>query len=394
MSKCKNCGAEMAQGDIFCRSCGTKHDPNQQQAAPEKSSLFLKYSGYLDTAALFNVACAKENGIVKSDFPNEAEVIYEHLAIKNHTESMFRYAMIQMNKQPPNKAEALKWLRLAAEKGHEPSNNYLKTHEPTPLKASVSSGNQGNVLSGEDIYEAMQNAAVEIIAMENERSSARSSGFIISNNGFVITNAHAILDEHGNVCKNISVKLGDKVMPAAPVAFGAPADGRSDNLDIALLFIPGVKLTDHAVLGDSDSCRNGQKVYLIGNSLGSGICITSGIISDSTREMSGLSYPYIMTDAAANHGNSGGPLLNEQGEVIGVLVAGIENAEGMNYAIPINMVKGFLSYLMSQTKLDSKIMGDLLEGYDQAATKSLFTDKLFTGIHLVVDIISFILSIL
>lgn len=396
----------MASGDIFCRCCGTKRTepkaPATESAAPatdNKASLFLKYSNYLDPTALFNVAYAKEMGIVKSDFPGEAEMIYEHLAIKDHTESMFRYAMIQMNKQPPEKDVAFKWLKLAASKGHAASENYLKTTAPTPTatkSTSVTRINRENtgVLSGEEIFEMMENSTAEIIAIANKRDVYRASGFVVSDKGFVVTNAHAILDDHGHLCDDIAVKIGDKILQAVPVAFGDPADGKHDSIDIALLFIPDVNLSEHAVFGSSASCRNGQRVYLIGNSLGCGTCITSGIISDTAREMPGLSYPYIMTDAAANHGNSGGPLLNEQGEVIGVLVAGIDKAEGMNYAIPIDVVKRFFIYLSEKTDLDDRVLGDLIEAPYAMSNMSVFTDKLFKGIHLVVDIIAFILSII
>ena len=398
MSICQNCGASMASDDVFCRSCGTKRKETQSNSATEnKASLFLKYSNYLDPNTLFNIAYAKETGIVQSDFPNEAELIYEHLAIKDHTESMFRYAMMQMKKEPSDNDTALKWLKLAAAKGHEASKNYLKMYaaESEERASAVSQAPtvNGGQLSGEEIFSRMENSTVEIIAVSNERSAFRSSGFVVSNKGFVVTNAHAILDEFGRVCKNIAVKLGEKVLPAMPVAFGNPADGKNDSLDIALLFVPDSKFGHPAELGNSSGCRNGQKVYLIGNSLGCGTCITSGIISDATRDMPGLSYPYIMTDAAANHGNSGGPLLNEQGQVIGVLVAGMEKVEGMNYAIPIDMVKGFFEYLAKNTDLNSSVLGDLVDT-SKPSNMSAFTDKLFTGIHLFVDIIAFVLSII
>ena len=412
MYRCLNCGADMAPDNVFCRCCGARREEPKQPSAPKatetaeatasnKSSLFLKYSNYLDHTALFNVAYAKEMGIVKSDFPDEAEVIYEHLAIQNHLESMFRYAMIQLSKQPANKDVALKWLRLAASKGHVASENYLKTvyvtADVTPEKTTsiikINHGN-GDVLSGEEIFALMENSTVEIIAIANERDVYRASGFVVSDKGFVVTNAHAILDERGHLCKDIAVKLGNKILPAMPVAFGDPSDGKHDSIDIALLFIPHAKLSDRAKFGSSASCRNGQKVYLIGNSLGCGTCITSGIISDAERKIPGLSYPYIMTDAAANHGNSGGPLLNESGEVIGVLVSGIDKVEGMNYAIPIDIVKRFFAYLAEKTDLNDGVLGDLIDAPHTPSNMSAFTDKLFRGIHLVVDIIAFILSII
>ena len=110
--------------------------------------------------------------------------------------------------------------------------------------------------------------------------------------------------------------------------------------------------------------------------------------------MPGLSYTYIMTDAAANPGNSGGPLLNEQGEVIGVLVSGMDTAEGMNYAIPIDMVKEFFRYLSRQTRLGEDTLGRLAAPSNTPVTMSAFSDNLFKGLHLVLDIVAFILSII
>lgn len=400
MSNCQNCNAPLEQGASFCRYCGHKQAPVTQTEAPareEKSSLFLKYSNYLDDNSLFNVAYAKESGMLKCDFPDEPEVIYEHLALKGHTESMFRYAMIQLNKMPPNKDGASKWLKIAADNGHTASINYLKTMAPVapaaptaPTQVAVC----GGVMNGEQIYDKMQNATVEILAIDENEDVSCASGFVVSDKGFIVTNAHAILNKRGQLCPAIAVKLGEKVLPAVPVAYGSPTDGKHDSLDIALLFVPDASTLDCSDFGASSNCKNGQKVYLIGNSLGCGTCITSGIISDAHRAMPGLSYTYIMTDAAANPGNSGGPLLNEQGEVIGVLVSGMDTAEGMNYAIPIDMVKEFFRYLSKQTKLGEDTLGSLAAPSNTPVTMSTFSDNLFKGLHLVLDIVAFILSII
>ncbi len=413
MSNCQNCNSIMKPGDIFCRYCGHKQGEQTvtpttsiptppAPSAPQRrgSSRYLKIANSLNDNALYNVAYAKANGLIKAEYPEEVEDIYEHLAMKNHLESMYQYAMIQLGKQPPNTDLAMKWLRLAASKGHAGSDTYLKINAPvTPVAPAPQSASApvrpapGNVLSGEEIYNKMEFAAVEILAIAGEDEVDRASGFIVSKHGFVVTNAHAILDSQGKVCKAIAVKLHDKVHQAVPVAFGSPSDGVHDSLDIALLFVPELKVKAVSDFGHSSTCRNGQKVYLIGNSLGCGTCITSGIISDASRKVPGLSYPYIMTDAAANPGNSGGPLLNEQGEVIGVLVAGIEKVKGMNYAIPIDVVKKFFSYISEQTGLDARILGKLAAPTNQPTNMS-FSDNLFKGLHLVLDIVAFILSII
>ena len=395
MKQCQKCKANLADDALFCTACGTKY--GEEPKADESNSLFLKYSGYLDPEALFKVAWAKEKGIVKSEVPGEAETIYKMLALKGHQGSMFRYSMIQLEKDPPNTEEAVTWLRLAATQGHVESINYLKTSMPEVLEepekkqeeVSALPVHREGELTGEEVFAKMQHSVVEIYAADN-KTAARSSGFLVSASGFVLTNAHAVLDSNGEPYSTLRVLFDGKAYEGKLVAVGSPADGVHDNLDLALLFAVGIKDSAAAELGDSASCRNGQKVYLIGNSLGSGTCITSGIISDAQRAMPGLSYPYVMTDAAANHGNSGGPLVSKAGNVVGVLVAGVQNAEGMNYAIPINIAKDFLAFVSENLHLPPHIAGEL--GGGDAPTTMSTKDKIFEGIRLAVDVLAFIFS--
>ena len=262
---------------------------------------------------------------------------------------------------------------------------------PTAPTQAPTTKDGKKILSGEEIYDKMSGCAVEIF-VQNTRSAASASGFFVSSTGFVITNAHAVLDGNGDVFDEVYVKISGKYYEAGVVALGRPINGKDDSLDIALLFVPQMKNITVADLGDSSKIRNGQKVYLIGNSLGEGTCITSGIISDAKRAMPGLSYPYIMTDAAANHGNSGGPLLNEAGEVIGVLVAGIDNAKGMNYAIPINMVKKFISYVIENTDLNRRSLGELASIKNSPSDMGFGVGMLFSGIRLVLDVVQYIIG--
>ena len=98
-----------------------------------------------------------------------------------------------------------------------------------------------------------------------------------------------------------------------------------------------------------------------------------------------------MTDAAANHGNSGGPLVNECGEVIGVLVAGVQNAEGMNYAIPVDMAKEFLAHIITSMKIPQQALGELSE---QTFTSLSVKEKVSACIQIVIDTLSVILKVL
>jgi len=255
--------------------------------------------------------------------------------------------------------------------------------------------NDGNKWSGEQIYEHAINTVVEIYSTSKDcNTTSLASGFIISENGFIMTNAHAVMDADDNIYEDIFVKTSKGRYRAVVVAIGKPTDGIHDYVDLCLLFAKGLTVEPN-VLGNSNTIKNGQKVYLIGNSLGQGTCITSGIVSDSSRRMPGLSYPYIMTDAAANSGNSGGPLYNEYGEVVGVLVSGVCSAQGMNYVIPSSVVKAFLEYVFSSPKIADISLG-VLDTYSVKNKRQNYSTALTicSGIRIFIDVLEYIISLL
>ncbi len=194
--------------------------------------------------------------------------------------------------------------------------------------------------SGADLFEKSVNGVLEIRWQDN-KSIYSGSGFLISSDGYAITNTHVVTTESGTSCGNVSVKLADENVTAKVVALGDNMHGSGRGVDLALIKLNKIP-AGIAVLkfADSDKVRNGEKVYVIGNSLGYGTCITSGIVSDKLRPVNGKNL--LMTDCAVNGGNSGGPIFNESGLVIGAVVSGIPSAEGMNFAIPSSQIKEFI----------------------------------------------------
>ena len=260
--------------------------------------------------------------------------------------------------------------------------------------ASVAAGAR-RILSGEELFEKAIPSVVEIF-VENVDSSAAASGFVVSSRGLVLTNAHAVLDEYGKLFDKIFVRSGEQYYSAFPLALGEPrANQPHDTFDLCLLYVDGFVGAPATDFADVSLVKNGQKVYLIGNSLGEGTCITSGIISDKDRHVGGLSYPYIMTDAAANPGNSGGPLFSEYGDVIGVLVAGISSAKGMNYAIPANVAEKFLTHVINNTNIKDLDLGELnrYKNLGMASTYAASTDTVFDGVRLILDIIEYVMGL-
>jgi S1-C subfamily serine protease len=171
-----------------------------------------------------------------------------------------------------------------------------------------------------------------------ERLQGQGSGFITSNDGIVLTNAHVV-----DRADRVTVKLKDGRQ------FEGIVQGADEVTDLAVVKISANNLPI-APLGDSDQVQVGDWAIAVGNPLGLDNTVTLGIVSTLNRPSSLVGIPdkrveFIQTDAAINPGNSGGPLLDAQGEVIGINTAIRANAMGIGFAIPINQAKDITARL-------------------------------------------------
>nr|WP_238718475.1 HhoA/HhoB/HtrA family serine endopeptidase [Petrachloros mirabilis] len=176
------------------------------------------------------------------------------------------------------------------------------------------------------------------------------SGFIFNANGLILTNAHVV--EGAN---QVTVTLRDGNQYQGQVLGADPLT------DLAVVEIDAANLPQ-ASLGNSDMLRPGEWAIAIGNPLGLDNTVTVGIISATGRSSSEVGVPdqrvnFIQTDAAINPGNSGGPLLNLQGEVIGVNTAIISGAQGLGFAIPVSLAQRVATQLAAGEPVDHAFMG-------------------------------------
>ncbi|HWP21516.1 MAG TPA: trypsin-like peptidase domain-containing protein [Candidatus Cryosericum sp.] len=222
-----------------------------------------------------------------------------------------------------------------------------------------------------DIYDAVSPGVVGVINYTKATSPSgkeyfeiygSGTGFAVSSEGYILTNAHVV-----EGADKITVKVDGEDQERDALLIG------SDNeTDIAVLKVEGATLHP-LMLGDSDTVRVGEYVLAIGNPLSTdelANTLTFGIISATTREITIDSYTntYLQTDAAINFGNSGGPLINMDGLVIGInsaktITAGYDelgnavSAEGIGFALPINQVKKIMEILITEGKIDRPGIG-------------------------------------
>ena len=187
------------------------------------------------------------------------------------------------------------------------------------------------------------------------------TGFIIDADGSILTNHHVI-----DRADRITVRLSDGRSLRARVI------GSDQDTDIALIKIDGQPNLPVATLGDSSALRMGEWVCAIGNPLGYDHSVTVGVVSFLGRKLFDASLDdYIQTDAAINFGNSGGPLINTRGEVVGINTAISSHASGIGFAVPINGATVILDQLRSRGRVSRGYIGITLRGVDADVQASL-----------------------
>ena len=193
------------------------------------------------------------------------------------------------------------------------------------------------------------------------KTRSLGSGFIMDPKGYIITNNHVV-----EGADKITVRLiGGK-------EFKASIKGRDPKTDLALIQItnpppdlPNLKL------GDSDAVRVGDWVMAVGNPFGLSHTVTQGIISAKGRVIGAGPYDnFLQTDASINPGNSGGPLLNLNGEVVGINAAILASGQGIGFAIPSNMAKSVIPQLLEKGKVTRGMIGVLVQNVTPELAKS------------------------
>ena len=205
-----------------------------------------------------------------------------------------------------------------------------------------------------DIFEKSEESIVQVSVLRGESDGGMGSGFVYSDEGYVITNQHVVQD-----AKRVMITFLDGE------AYIGNVIGTDRDLDIAVVKVePTNTYLQPIKIGDSSELKVGEKIAAIGNPFGLSGSMTSGIVSQMGRllpQETGYSIPdVIQTDAAINPGNSGGPLINMKGEVVGINTA-IQSAtgefSGIGFAVPSNTVKKVVPVLIQDGEFKHPWMG-------------------------------------
>jgi serine protease Do len=203
------------------------------------------------------------------------------------------------------------------------------------------------------------------------------SGFIMDTDGYIVTNNHVVED-----ADQIKVKLVDGE------EYDATVVGRDPNTDLALIKITADIQLKALPLGDSEKLKVGSWVTAIGSPFGLEQTVTAGIVSAKGRIIGSGPYDdFIQTDASINPGNSGGPLINMDGEVVGINTAIIAQGQGIGFAIPINLAKGIIDQLKESGEVTRGWLGvgiqeltpELAEYYGIKAKKGVLVTQVYEG---------------
>ncbi len=222
-----------------------------------------------------------------------------------------------------------------------------------------------SIVGIEVTYSITSNSLSGILGGQTQTSTttatASGSGIIISEDGYILTNNHVVDSSSESTYYDISEATSIIITLSDDTEYEAEIVGKDSETDLAVLKIDATGLTA-AEFADSDSVKIGEFCMAVGNPLGLGTTITCGVVSALDREVSdedGNTYVCIQTDAAINSGNSGGALVNSEGQVIGIntLKVSSTGVEGIGFAIPVNSTTDIISDLITYNKVRRPYIG-------------------------------------
>ncbi len=222
--------------------------------------------------------------------------------------------------------------------------------------------NQPDISPDDPLYEFFERFGFGVPRGQLPPARGEGSGFLISADGYILTNAHVV-----ERAREVTVRTTDRREYSAKVI------GADPRTDVAVLKIEGANLP-HVRLGSPEGLKAGEWVIAIGSPFGFDNSVTAGIVSATARSLPGDAYtPFIQTDVAVNPGNSGGPLFNLRGEVIGInsqIYSRTGGYQGVSFAIPIDVAINVKNQLVASGRVERGRIGVTIQDVNQALADS------------------------
>ncbi len=239
-------------------------------------------------------------------------------------------------------------------------------------ETTINTSNRGRGLFPDEMFRSLPKEFGDLfrqfednLGPRERKQSSLGSGFIISSDGYIVTNNH-VVEGADKVSINLQGKTGKSESLEAKVI------GTDAETDLALLKVETKEKLPTLKFGDSSDSEVGEWVLAIGNPFGLGHTVTAGIVSAKGRDIhSGPFDNFIQTDASINPGNSGGPLINMDGEVIGINTAIIASGQGIGFAIPSSQASEIIEALKSGEKVSRGWIGVGINDIDENTAKAL-----------------------
>lgn len=359
--KCENCGAYIKSGQKVCRFCGTelrsfskenknptvKNNQQEQENFSDVEKTILASAEFMDKTAQLKLGKVYLYGLGVEKNEKIARHLLTSAALKGSGEAMYLYAKL-MEKE--NFEKALWWYVQAAKNGSVEAQNTLGERLGGHIVESDGKQEARPTNEFKQVVNTVRPFCVELSCSSSSNNASRGTGCIISPR-FIITNAHVIINESTNAPhKRIMLDFNESVKAERTEVKVVAYDVKED---IALcVFVNGE--VDNKLkfpqFFDAHAVECGDKVFTIGNALGRGLALSSGVVSREVQKNAYNKAEVLQTDMSINGGNSGGALFNDSGNIIGMMTFTplSENlrAYGMSFAVTSNTISEFIEKVM------------------------------------------------
>jgi len=354
--RCTTCG-ELAPGPgVICRYCGNKVDimiptadalsvGNVPRSLNETEKTLMASAKLMDKTALYKTGMLFAEGIGIEKNLEVAEYLLREGALKGCSEAMFRYAELIKEKQPE---EANVWLSRAAKCGCPEAKNIISDHYKEDF------GNPQEQFLVPEVQEDFRDVVgrvspfcVELTSSSSSSSAASGSGCIVGSDA-IITNAHVVIEEKtGEPHKTIMLDFYKGVHAGRRALKVVAFDKKEDVALCAFVDAKTGAASGFPKLADARTLAVGDRVFTIGNALGRGLALSTGVVAKEVETGAYGKAEVLQTDMSINGGNSGGPLFDSRGNIVGMMTFSpvtdnAARAYGMSFAVTSNTIARLL----------------------------------------------------